>query len=90
MKPLSENYVVIRRTEHPETEYVYSPAIIRLESGRLVVTLDVCDAEGETYVSDDGGQTFRLTAKMHLCHSRLFLDGKRIYTFGHNPDIEMY
>lgn len=90
MKPLSENYVVIRRTEHPETEYVYSPAIIRLESGRLVVTLDVCDAEGETYVSDDGGQTWRLTAKMHLCHSRLFLDGKRIYTFGHNPDIEMY
>ena len=90
MKALSEKTVVIRRTEHPETEYVYSPAVIRLKNGRLVVTLDVCDSKGEVYVSDDGGESWRLTAKMHLCHARLFLDGDRIYSFGHNPDIEIY
>ena len=45
MKELAQEYVEVFRSEHPDSFFCYSPAIIRLENGRLLATIDVRDID---------------------------------------------
>jgi len=41
VKPLAQNHTIIRRSPNPETVYCYSPGIVRLDTGRLIATMDL-------------------------------------------------
>jgi len=41
VKPLANDYVTVFESPSPETVYTYSPGILRLESGRLIATIDL-------------------------------------------------
>jgi len=82
MKPLASDYKVAFRSEHPECDFPYSPAILVLKNGRYVMSLDITDEFGKIYVSDDKGETWQLKAEAFFVHASLFVDGERIYLLG--------
>lgn len=82
MEALASNYTEVFRTLKPNEEFPYSPAIMVLESGRYVMSLDISDQFGKIYVSDDKGETWRLVVEDFFAHASLFVDGDRIYLLG--------
>ena len=67
MPLLADDYVVLFESPHPQITYAATPAIVRLESGRLIVTYDIAGEgakgqdRGTILVSDDHGHTWRQT-----------------------------
>jgi len=86
MKELANDYIVAYRSQNPQKEFSYTPAILVLKSGRYVMSLDITDKAGLMFVSDDKGQTWRQTGNGNFHHASLFLDGARIYLLGSTTD----
>lgn len=82
--PLAQDHVEVERSEDPKSQWMYSPHIVKLNSGRLVVSYDVSSRDCFIKVSDDGGQTWTEKHVLKMCHARLFLDGERVYILGHD------
>ena len=82
MKPLANDFIVAYRSANPTKEFLYTPAILVLKSGRYVMSLDITDKAGKICVSDDKGQTWRETGNEQFHHASLFLDGSRIWLLG--------
>ena len=75
MKPLANDFIVAYRSANPTKEFLYTPAILVLKSGRYVMSLDITDKAGKICVSDDKGQTWQETGGELFHHASLFLDG---------------
>ena len=79
MKPLAPDFDIVVRAKDPMKEYMYSPAIIVLPSGRYVVSYDIGDDDGMVCVSDDKGKTWKTTAERKFWHASIFADGDILY-----------
>ncbi len=90
MKPIAENYTIVKRSEDPKEQYLYTPSVLRLKNGRLLVSMDISCKSGEIYASDDGGSTWQLKGTRIFHHARLFLDGDTVYLLGHNGDLVVF
>ena len=86
MKPLANDFIVTYRSKDPQKEFLYTPSILVLKSGRYVMSLDITDKAGLMFVSDDKGETWRQTGGANFHHASLFLDGRRIYLLGSTTD----
>lgn len=87
MLPLAQEYTEIVRSQKPETEWTYSPHILKLDSGRILASYDISCKMGYIKASDDGGKTWDLKAERTFYHGRLFRDKKRVYMLGHFHDL---
>lgn len=93
MPLLADDYVVLFESPHPQITYAATPAIVRLESGRLIVTYDIAGEgakgqdRGTILVSDDHGHTWRQTGTFPFLHARPFEAGGRVYVLGHSGDL---
>ena len=84
MKELAPEFTEVYRSPDPHKDFPYSPGILVLDSGRYVVSMDLNDRYGKIYISDDRGETWRLTNEDIFAHATLFLDptNGRIYLMG--------
>ena len=90
MTALSKDYTVVKRSEELEKDFLFSPSVLKLKSGRILVSLDINGRYGEIYASDDGGITWLLKGTGNFCHARLFTDGDVIYLIGHKGKLIIY
>jgi len=90
MESIAEEYSVVKRSEFPDKEFLYTPSVLRLKNGRLLVSLDISDKQGEIYASDDGGISWQLKGTGEFIHARLFLDGDTVYLIGHKGNIVIF
>lgn len=90
MEPIAKGYTVVKRSEFPEKDFLYTPSILRLDNGRLLVSLDISDKYGEIYASDDDGNTWVLKGTGEFCHARLFADGDTVYLIGHKGHLVIF
>ena len=87
IRPLAQEHVVVGESPSPADMPLYSPTILRLESGRLVAgyTRATKDTKrqgpgGELILtSDDGGVTWTKRAELPGLQGRIFQAGGRIY-----------
>jgi hypothetical protein len=100
---LAPDPVIVYESPQPKKYYPRSPAIYRLESGRLVITMeynlggvrhvpDLARTDGKphrglVFLSDDGGKTVRQAATNPLIQARAFEAGKRLYLLGHQGPL---
>lgn len=82
MKTLANDFIIAYRSKNPKTEFLYTPAILVLNSGRYVMSLDITDKAGKICVSDDKGEHWRETGCALFHHASLFIDGHRIWLLG--------
>ena len=82
MKALANDFIVACRSKDSQTDFLYTPAIVVLDSGRYVMSLDVSDQFGKIYISDDKGETWQLKKEAVFAHASLFKDGDRVYLLG--------
>lgn len=90
MEPISKGYTVVKRSQFPNKDFLYTPSVLRLKNGRLLVSLDISDKSGEIYASDDGGKTWHLKGTGVFTHARLFADGDTVYLIGHKGNIVIF
>lgn len=90
MKPIAEDFTVVKRSQFPDREFLYTPSVLRLKNGRLLVSLDISDKWGEIYASDDGGISWEQKGSGAFTHARLFLDGDTVYLIGHKGHIVIF
>ena len=76
MKGLADDYIVACKSKDPLKDYLYTPAIIVLDSGRYIMSLDVTDKYGKIYSSDDKGETWQLKKEAVFAHASLFKEGR--------------
>ena len=56
MKPLAHDFDIAYRSPDPHKDFPYSPSILIIpETGRYVLSYDICDKFGFVAVSDDKG-----------------------------------
>ncbi len=96
VRPLANDYVVVAESPSPESIYCYTPGIIRLDSGRLIVTMDFGgkglkkgEPRGRVFTSDDHGKTWTQRTTFPFCHARPFVAGKSIYVLGQAGDLSI-
>ena len=82
MEALAKEYTVVKRSQFPDKDFLFTPSVLRLENGRILVSLDISDQCGEIYASDDRGDTWQLKGTGNFTHARLFADGNKIYLIG--------
>ena len=90
MEPIANGYTVVKRSQCPDKDFLYTPSVLRLKNGRLLVSLDISDQWGEIYASDDGGETWTLKGTGGFTHARLFADGDTVYLIGHKGSIVIF
>jgi hypothetical protein len=96
VRPLANDYVVICESPSPKDIYCYTPGIVRLDSGRLVATMDFGgkgrkkdDPRGRAFTSDDHGKTWKQRTKFPFAHARPFVAGKSLYILGQAGDLNV-
>ena len=94
VRPLANDFTVVAESPSPKTIYCYTPGIIRLDSGRLIVTMDFGgkgmkkgEPRGRVFTSDDHGKSWTQRSTFPFCHARPFVAGKSIYVLGQNGDL---
>lgn len=90
MKALASDYSIICRSQDPHKDFLYTPSVLKLPSGRLLMSFDISDRSGEIRASDDGGLTWTRKAERMFHHARLFTDGDTIYLLGHYDDLVVF
>ena len=93
LKPPLER--VVAESENPEQRSLSSPSILRLPSGKLLVSFDEFSTDrtppqvGRTLVSvsEDDGASWRIAASFPIVQARLFADDRCVYLFGHRGDL---
>lgn len=94
IRPLANDCVIVGESPDPQNIPLYTPSILRLESGRLVASYEQGGKQRkEDYafllISDDGGKTWKKTGETSITHGRLFQAGKSIYYLGHQGDLRI-
>ena len=84
MKELANDFIITYRSPEPNKLFPYSPCLLILPSGRYVMSYDISDVYGKISISDDKGQTWRITAEENFWHASLFADGDTLYLLGCN------
>lgn len=94
IRPLAQEHVVVYESPDPARIYCYTPGIARLESGRLVATMDLggsgvkkAELRGKVFTSDDGGKTWAHRTDFPFVHARPFIAGKSLYVLGQSGDL---
>mgnify|MGYP001412640808 CR=1 FL=1 len=102
IRPLADPYVVVYESPDPATVFAYSPGLARLDSGRLIATMDQGGPgvaklpgvrrdgqlwRGRIYSSDDHGVTWTFRADSPMVHARPFAAGRAVYVLGHAGDL---
>lgn len=90
MKPLADNHTIVKRSDNPQKDFLYTPSVLNLKNGRILVSLDISDRRGEIYASDDGGLSWTLKCRRVFTHARLFSDGDTVYLIGHRGDLVVF
>lgn len=96
IRPLANNPVIVAESPDAKDHPLNNPSILRLESGRLVITYQksgISRESGEPWAfvltSDDHGATWTRRAAMGMTHGRLFKAGKALYFLGHAGDLRV-
>ncbi len=79
MKELAPDYKIIYKSENPDKEYGFSAGILVCPSGRYIASYDISDKFGKICISDDKGETWRITCEENFFHGSLFESGGSIY-----------
>lgn len=94
VRPLAQEHVVVYESPDPAGIYCYTPGIARLESGRLVATMDrggpglkKGEPQGKVFTSDDRGKTWTHRTNFPFLHARPFAAGKSVYVLGQAGDL---
>lgn len=96
IRPLAQEFVVVAESPDSATTFCYNPAILRLDSGRLVASYGLGGRESPEYIkqspskiltSDDGGQTWIERHSARVRGERLFRAGESIYLIGQDGDV---
>jgi len=89
IRPLAQNYVQVAKSPNPAKIPLYSPALIRLPSGRLVASYlqaRVAGSGGREFqvmlTSDDGGRTWTRRGTSDVQQGRFFTAGRTLYYLG--------
>ena len=82
IKELAKDYTIVYKAQEPNRDFLYTPSILVLKSGRYVLSMDIRDKYGKILTSDDKGETWLLKAEASWFHASLFVDGDRIYLLG--------
>ena len=82
IKELAKDYTIVYKAQDPNRDFLYTPSILVLKSGRYVLSMDIRDKYGKILTSDDKGETWLLKAEASWFHASLFVDGDRIYLLG--------
>jgi len=94
VRPSANDYVVVAESPSPADVYCYTPGLARLDSGRLVATMDFGgkgvkkdEPHGRVFTSDDHGATWVNRASFPFVHARPFAAGRAVYVLGHSGDL---
>ena len=94
VRPLADEFVVVCESPSPTNVFCYTPGLARLDSGRLVATMDFGgkglkkgEPRGRTFVSDDRGKTWSPRVSFPFGHARPFVAGKSLYVLGQSGDL---
>jgi hypothetical protein len=94
VRPLADDYVTVCESPSPATIFCYTPGLARLDSGRLVATMDFGGSgwkkgapRGRVFTSDDRGRTWTNRVSFPYVHARPFVAGKSLYVLGHSGDL---
>lgn len=86
IRPLAQDYVLVAKSPDAENMPLYSPSILRLKSGRLVISYTEArkkenkDADFQVILtSDDGGKTWEKRAESSALQGRIFETGGSLY-----------
>ena len=82
---LAPDYQVVARSPDPKTMFLGSPAMVKLPSGRYVVTYDLFDNDPRGCVvltSDDSCETWKRRATVDLMWASPLLYGGNLYLLG--------
>ena len=76
MKHLADEYVTVVESPDPEHVWCYSPGLLRLESGRIIATMDfggagVKDMDGACRRYPDAVHAALCGGRCRLCHRLL-------------------
>lgn len=90
IRPLANDFTVVYKSPDPQKFYAYSPGVINLKDGRILVTFDLGGPgfptrnNGRASVSDDGGKTWKEKVVFPFLCARPFLANDSIYILGHS------
>lgn len=94
VRPLANDFVTVCESPDPASIYCYTPGLVRLDSGRLVATMDFGgkgmmkgEQRGRIFVSDDHGKTWSKRGTFPFQHARPFSAGKALYVLGQSGDL---
>ena len=102
IKPLEEECIRAVESSDPENIYTYTPGLLCLPDGRLLLTVDFggpgakslpAGVEfdmayfGSVFISDDHGVTWRHVHDYPAMHARPFFAGESIYILGQHEDL---
>lgn len=101
MPLISSMETIVYESPDPQNVFAYGPSILRLPSGRLIVSMDVGGPDavlygpqprtgssfGKVFTSDDGGATWIPRAEYPFIQARLFLAGDSVYLLGQAGDL---
>ncbi|HEY1110715.1 MAG TPA: sialidase family protein, partial [Opitutaceae bacterium] len=87
VRPLAQDHVVVGESPAPGEVPLYSPTILRLDTGRLVAGYTRASDKSEKYgksaevllTSDDRGQTWTKRAELPSLQGRVFAAGQSLY-----------
>ena len=96
VRPLANDYVVVCESPSPTDLFCYSPGIVRLDNGRLIVTMNLGgkgwkkgDPRGRIFMSDDHGKSWKRVASFPFGQARPFTAGKALYILGQTREVKI-
>lgn len=97
IRPLAQDHVVVGESPAPGEVPLYSPTILRLDTGRLVAAYtragdDTSKAGVSAEImltSDDRGRTWTKRAELHSLQGRVFAAGKSLYYLATGAGLPM-
>ncbi len=90
---LENEHSIVYSSPSPETIVAYSPSLLVLPSGKIIVTLDrgrtmsKAPNPGLIVSSEDNGKTWQQTAEFPLVHARCFSTQTGQYIIGHRGNV---
>lgn len=98
IRPLANDAVVVARSPDPQDMPLYSPSILRLDSGRLVAAYTQHDKRKNVkhqreeifLTSDDGGKTWQERGRAEHLQGRVFRAGNSLYYVATGRGMAIY
>lgn len=96
IRPLAGDYITVAESSDSEHIPLFTPSIVRLDSGRLLVSYESggssrANNQPFTFIltSDDHGKTWQKRGETRIVHGRLFRAGKSLYLLGHAGNLRI-